>query len=79
MICLEIVINSDAPRCPFDWKIIQKHWLRPDFLVSDILDEYDVYCKNRANGCNYLNTRKMIVVHENICQKTKIPKMIIPQ
>ena len=57
--CLELIINTPNRLCPTDRIKINPNEISRDLLTSEIIDELEVFCPNKKNGC----TEVMILKH----------------
>jgi hypothetical protein len=70
--CLKAWLES-GNKCPFDRTPIDKKNIQEETLVNEILDDMEIYCENKANGCSYTNIRKTMSIHEEICKRKNVP------
>ena len=66
--------SSIKAECPYDRTKINFKNIHKDILVSGIIDEIQVYCPYKNNGCLQKSTLGEMKIHEESCGYKKIPK-----
>lgn len=69
--CEECILSSleISNKCPYDRNIIKKEeFKKVDRLILNILNELEIFCPNKINGCPYVCQRQYLYQHYYECE-----------
>ncbi|ORX82070.1 hypothetical protein BCR32DRAFT_292899 [Anaeromyces robustus] len=69
--CEECILSSleISNKCPYDRKDIKKEdFKKVDRLILNILNELEIYCPNKVNGCPFICQRQYLYQHYHECE-----------
>ncbi len=59
-ICITQLMEKTGEQCPLDRKPFTKTEIVPERYLKSIIEELDVYCKNKENGCTWEGKRNVL-------------------